>query len=110
MHLSFPSKKTSKYVNFDTHVRIVAYGKILSKCESLKKKMQNAETPILFGEMDNTSRSKMCSIIFLHKISHLLPSHTQAELQEKTQMSPTHQMSTHPPSYPSRMWLSIPLS
>lgn len=31
-------KKKSKYVNFDTHVRIVAYGKILSKCESLKKK------------------------------------------------------------------------
>lgn len=40
MHLSFPSKKTSKHVNFDTHVRIVAYGKILSKCESLKKKTQ----------------------------------------------------------------------
>lgn len=64
--------------------------------------MRNTETPILFVEMDNTSGSKMCSIMFLHKISHLLPSHTQAELQEQTQMSPTHQMSTHPPSSPSK--------
>jgi len=41
---------------------------------------------------------KLFSILFLHKISHLLPSYTWAKLQEEIAMSPTHQLSAHPAS------------
>lgn len=41
---------------------------------------------------------KLFSISFLHKISHLLPSYTWAEMQEEIAVPPTHQLSAHPPS------------
>ena len=112
MHINFSSKKeSSKYVNFDTHVKIVPYGKVSGKCESLQKwKIRRGMLKFRFYELRwiTHPKPKPFTILFLHKISHLLPSHTWAELREDVTVSPhTSCLFTHPALFPHGAFHSI---